>query len=88
MGEDQGAACKPAGTARECVNSECFPSASSMSTTRCCSLALCVKKKKETLNVVSHAKFMYSSQSNMLDNMLSLSVKVSCCTVVFPCGVC
>lgn len=47
MGEDQGAACKPAGTARECVNSEeCFPSASSMSTTRCCSLGLAQKKRE------------------------------------------
>lgn len=44
------------------------------------------RKKKDS--VISHAKFMHSSQSNMLDNMLSLSVKDHCCAVVFPCGVC
>lgn len=60
------------------------------STTAVALLARCTKKKKKkkTFHVRPHAKFMHSSQSNMLDNMLGLSVKDSCCAVVFPCGVC
>lgn len=44
--------------------------------------------ESKILRVISHIEFMRSSQSNMLDNMLGLSVKDSCCAVVFPCGVC
>lgn len=48
----------------------------------CCSLG----PMRRHFCVISHAEFMRSSQSNMLDNMLGLSVKESCCAVVFPCG--
>lgn len=53
----------------------------------CCSLGP-LRGRRRHFHVISHAQFMRSSQSNMLDNMLGLSVRDSCCAVVFPCGVC
>ena len=55
---------------------------------RCCSLGPMLEKKqkqKKIFHGVSHAEFMRTSQSNMLDNMLGLSVTESCCAVVFLC---